>query len=137
MALLSANMAVCETVLWEKKSDVPTLVRAMTALNLGSGNNLARFFVVTGVYSQPGDYLQHTLRVTATDQAGNSIAHAAPYNFAYGYELDPNGPGGFILTTSFDLDVSQLRLPLHCLISAFLDNEPRPVASTPLMLRRV
>jgi len=36
MPLLSANTLVCETVLWEK-TDLPTLVRAMSALALGPG----------------------------------------------------------------------------------------------------
>src|ERR1700722_1329953 len=122
MALLSANIAICETVIWET-NNVPTLVRVLTILALGPGTTFARFSAVTGLNSQPGDYDQHTLQVMITDRAGNRIDDAKPYNFVYGYKIDPAGPGGFILTTAFNLNISQMQLPLHCLVSAFLDNQ--------------
>ena len=133
MPLLSANTLVCETVLWEK-TDVPTLVRVMSALALGPGNNFAHFFVVTFLSCQPGDSLSHTLRVQITNPNGQPIAEAQPFPFNYGYKVDPNGPGAFILATEFNIDVTRTGLPVNGLVSAFLDDQS--VTCVPLMLRR-
>lgn len=135
MALLSANIAVCETILWEK-NDVPTLVRAMSIIRLSPTGQFAHFFAVTALHCQPGDSLPHSLRVGVSGQGGISIAQTPPYSFTYGYKIDPTGFGGFILTSEFNLDVNQITLPTNCLVCAFLDNEPNPVAQIPLMLSR-
>jgi hypothetical protein len=135
MPLLSANILVCELVLWEK-TDVPTIVRAMSVIGLSPTRQFAHFFSVTTVNCHPGDFLTHALRVGVSDRTGAFIAQAPPYNFVYGYKVDPAGVGGFVLTSEFNLDVSQISLPTSCLVSAFLDSEPNPVAKTPLILRR-
>jgi len=135
MPLLSANILVCELVLWEK-NDIPTIVRAMSTLGLSETRQFAHFFSVTTLHSQPGDLQPHSLRIVLSDQTGATIAQTPPYSFSYGYKIDPSGPGGFILTSEFNLDVRQVRLPMSCLVSAFLDSELDSVAKIPLMLRR-
>jgi hypothetical protein len=133
--LLSANILLCEFVLWEK-SDVPTIVRSMSTIGLSREREFAHFFSVTTLHSDPGDSQFHSLRVCVSDQTGNTITQTSPYAFQYGYKIDPSGPGGFILTSEFNLDVTKLKLPTCCLVSAFLDAIPQPVATIPLMLRR-
>lgn len=133
MALLSANVIVCETVLFEK-TDIESAIRIMDTLTLAPGNNFAHFFVVTFLNSQPGDFLQHILKIQVTHQDGPLIAETAEYQFMYGYKIDLSGPGGFILTTEFNIDTAPLAMPAGCLINAFLDGQS--VARTPLMLRR-
>jgi hypothetical protein len=128
-------MLLCELVLWEK-SDIPTIVRSLSTIGLSPTRNLAHFFSVTTLHSQSGDSQFHSLHVCVSDQQGHIIARTAPYGFQYGYKLDPSGPGGFILTSEFNLDVTQMRLPLYCLVSAFLDDIGDPVAKVPLLLRR-
>jgi hypothetical protein len=135
MALLSANISVCELVLWER-NDVPTMVRAMSVIGLSATRQFAHFFSVTTLNCHPGDYLPHSLRVVVSDRGGAAIAQTPPFNFKYGYKIEPSGFGGFILTSEFNLDVNQVALPMSCLVSAFLDNEPNPIALIPLMLRR-
>jgi hypothetical protein len=139
MGFLSANIAVCETVIWEQPANVPTLVRVMTVLTLSKGAPAARFFVITAVTSQPGDVEEHTLFITLTDKAGNIVASTDPTQFIYGYKIDPSGPGGFNMTTEVNLEVAKLPtlLPCHLLISAFLDEILEPVAATPLLLQYV
>jgi hypothetical protein len=139
MSLLSANIAVCEAVIWEQPANVPTLVRVMNVLNVGRESIAARFFVITSVSSQPGDLESHTLLVTLADRAGNLVAATEPSKFNYGYNIDINGAGGFNLTTEVNLGIAKLptALPCHVLVSAFLDELPDPIATTPLLLRYV
>jgi len=134
MPLLSANVIVCETALAEKTTEVLSAIRMMSVLTLASENDIAHFFVVTFLTCQPGDFSSHILRIQVTDGSGPLIAEAADYAFSYGYKVDPTGPGGFTLTTEFTVDTRPVRLPVDCLISAFLDGQS--VARTPLRLRR-
>lgn len=137
MALLSANIVLCETVLWEKPQiggNTPSLIRVMSAVALPLGHNFAHFFSVTFLTCQPGEFSEHKLRIQITDKKANGIAYAPEWKFKYGYLLDPFGPGEFILTTEFNIDVQPYQLPLGCLVSAFLDDQI--VARTPIMLRR-
>jgi hypothetical protein len=133
MSLLSANVLVCETILTEK-TDVLSAIRMMDTIRIAPGNNTVHFYVVTRVTSQPGDFLPHALRIQVTHQAGSLVIEAREHQFVYGYKLDISGPGGFILTTEFTIDVSGMSLPAGCLVNAFLDGQS--VARTPLMLRR-
>jgi hypothetical protein len=139
MGLLSANIAVCEAVIWEQKSNVPTLVRVMTVISMEEGAEDARFYAITSLNSFPGDMETHSVFITVTDRGGNLVASTTPFEFKYGYELDPNGPGGFIMTTNVILELAKLptALPCYLLVSAFLDKINDSVSSTPLLLRRV
>jgi hypothetical protein len=107
----------------------------MSAITVARGNSTARFFSVTFVSSQPGDFEQHQLRIQVTDRNLRLIAQANDWPFQFGYLLDPSGPGGFTLTTEFNIDVTPYQLPLHCLVSAFVDGQT--VARAPIMLRRL
>ena len=134
MALLSANILLCEFVLWER-NDIPTMVRTMSTIALSPTRQSAHFFAVTTVHCQPGDFGFHSLLV-GVSEGGNFISRTPPHSFQYGYKIDPSGAGGFILTSEFNLDVSQLRLPMNDFVCAYLDTLPEPVAKTPLMIRR-
>ncbi|HEV8038874.1 MAG TPA: hypothetical protein VGP62_08430 [Bryobacteraceae bacterium] len=133
MALLSANVIVCEAVLFEK-TDVPTAVRIMTAIRLAGGTKSAHFFVVTFLNSQPGDFAKHVLKIQVLDKSGPFISQADDYPFVYGYKLDSSGPGGFTLTTEFNIDTTSMPSPAGWIIVAFLDGQA--VARIPLMLLR-
>ncbi len=123
-------------MLWET-NEIATLVRVMSAVNVGQHSKQVRFFVLTSVNSQPGDFEEHTLTITVADRDGNIIAYTKPARFEYGYKLDPNGPGGFMLRTEIVLDLSSIPLPVHLTVAAFLDLEESPACLTPLMLQRV
>lgn len=137
MALLSANILVSESLLWEDALQLGTLVRIMSAVNLGSNSKSVRFWVLTSLSSQPGDTEEHTLTITVADRYGNIIANTKPASFHYGTKLDPDGPGGFMLRTEIVLDLEPLTLPIHLTVAAFLDSEELPACLTPLLLRRV
>ncbi len=108
----------------------------MSAINLGPNSQTVHFFVVTSLNSQPGDFGPHKLTVSVADMDGKTIAYTLPAEFKYGYKLDPDGPGGFIMTTEIVFDLSSIPLPVHLTVAAFLDSEPNPVSYAPLMLRR-
>lgn len=133
MALLSANVIACETVLFEK-NDVPSAVRIMSVLTLPPGRTDAHFFSVTFLHCQPGDHIPHKLRIHVARSDGSLVADAPEHPFLYGYRVDPRGPGAYILTTEFNIDVTRLAMPCDCLIIASLDGNA--VARAPVMLRQ-
>ncbi len=125
MELLSANIIVCENVLTETPSvggPVLSAVRILSAIRLPVGNDLARFFTLTYLSSQPGDFLKHTIRIQILDKGGSLVIQAEPYLFQFGYLLDPLGPGGYTLRTEFGLNVAARPLPLGLVVCAFLDD---------------
>jgi hypothetical protein len=137
MALLSANIIICENVLTEIPpfgGPVLTPIRVMGAITLPPGNNSPHFIVLTFLTSQPGDSSLHTVQVKITDKNGALISEAAPVPFQFGYLLDLHGPGGYNLKSEFTLNVTTWQFPVGCLVSALVDNAM--AASTPLMLRR-
>jgi len=138
MALLSANIVVCESVIWEQNSNVPTLVRAMSVINVEAGLNIVRFTVLTVINSQPGDSDDHFVFIHIVDMDGTKVASTEPHKFTFGSEIDPHFAGGFTMTTTVFLNVSELPKGLPCgvLVQAFLDDEKNPIAATPLLLRR-
>jgi hypothetical protein len=138
MALLSANIVVSESLLWEDSLQLGTLVRVITAINVGASSKSVRFWVLTSLSSEPGGLEEeHILTIAVADRNGKTIAHTEPTTFHYGAKLDPNGPGGFMLRTEIILDLEPIELPIHLQVAAFLDLEKSPVCRTPLMLRRV
>ena len=138
MTPLSANLVLCETVLWETAKgggQLASAIRVMGAIDLAPTATSAHFYAVTFLTCQPGDFAQHGLTVKATDKTGMTVIQAATeWKFNFGYILDPSGPGSFILATEFNINVTSHQLPLGCLVSAFMDNQL--VARAPLMLRR-
>ena len=59
---MSSSVLVCEAVLSEK-SELLSLIRVMDTLTLPAGASFARFFALTRIHSQPGDFLPHVLQV--------------------------------------------------------------------------
>jgi hypothetical protein len=133
MPLLSANIVVCESALTEK-SGMVSAIRMMDTITLAPGNTIARFYIVTRLSCQSGDFSQHVLKIQVTHQNEALIVEAPEHPFRYGYKMDIDGPGGFILTTETAVDTVSFSMPARCVVTAFLDG--RPVARTPLMLRR-
>lgn len=134
MPLISASVIICETVLLEK-TDVMSAIRIMNVLSIGEGNNFARFSSITFLSSTPGDYSRHVLKVQMLKSTGEPVAAGQEQPFVYGYRIDPNGSGGYNLTTNFNLDLRTIPAPFcQYVIWAFLDDVR--VGGATLMLRR-
>ena len=107
---LSVSLIVCESVLSEKTGSV-SAIRIMDVLTVGPQSTLARFFVLTYLHSRPLDLQQHVAKVQLMglrEGAWISVADAPDHRFAYGYKMDASGPGAFMLTTEFNLDLTTL-----------------------------
>jgi hypothetical protein len=133
---ISSSVTVCEAVLTEK-SEMLSLIRIMDTLTLPAGAPFARFFALTRIHSQPGDFLPHVLQVRIALPDGNGwaiIATAPEHKFVYGHRLDTVAPGGLNLTTEFNLDLRPLRTPGTYFVQAFLDGAY--LNQCPLTLRR-
>ncbi len=103
--LIHASLIVCESVLTEK-TDLVSAIRIMDSLTIGS-IGLAHFFALTRLHSTlPPDLSPHVLAVRAVGPNGEVVASGEPYPFVYGYAAGPSAPGGFMLTTEFNLDAS-------------------------------
>ena len=59
---VSSSVLICETVLAEGNG-LLSAIRIMDTLTLPLGAVFARFFVLTRVHSQPGDFQAHVLQV--------------------------------------------------------------------------
>ena len=90
--------------------------------------------MITRLSCEPGDLTQHTLKIQLKNAAGPIVAEAPDHQFQYGYKIDSSGPGGFVLTTEFDVDTQPIGLPIRGLVLAFLDGAA--IASSPLTLLR-
>jgi len=107
---VSVSLIVCESVLHEDKSGAVSAIRIMDILMVGSLSVVARFFVLSYVHSRPLDFEQHVAQVQLMgirDGQWVSVSHAPPHSFVYSYRMDPSGPGGFILTTEFNLNLAK------------------------------
>lgn len=106
----SVNLLVCESVLDEKSGSV-SAIRIMDVLLVGPASTSARFFVLTYLHSRPLDFGRHVAQVQMTGlRRGEwiSVAHAPPHAFVYSYRMAADGPGAFMLTTEFNLDLTTL-----------------------------
>lgn len=132
---LSAAILVCESVLSEVTGGV-SAIRIMDVLYCGTLLRSARFFTLTYLHSRPNEFRQHVLQIKMIGRGSDGktfVAASAPeQRFVYGYKIDPNGPGAFVLTTEFTLDLSNMGNLGTYMIQAFLDGEI--VAETPLRL---
>jgi len=131
---LSANVIVCADVLLESATDLLSAIRMMTVITVPPGNSCAHFYSVVFISSVPGDYEQHKVQMTMNTLDGQTVASAKEYQFVYGYRINPAGNGGFTLRTEFNVDVAKLQGLGTYWIWAHVDG--KPVAKTPLMLRR-
>jgi hypothetical protein len=105
----SVSLVVCETILNEEKTGAVSAIRIMDVLMIGTHSIVARFFVLSYVHSHPLDFEQHVAKVELTglrDGKWISVAQAPPHPFVYSYRMDPSGPGGFMLTTEFNLNLA-------------------------------
>ena len=122
---------VCESVLNEKTGLV-SAIRLMDVLTIGP-LGFAHFFTLTRLHSTlPPDLSPHTLTVCAVSPKGVTVASGEPYPFVYGYGADLSVPGGFMLTTEFNLDAGAPQGTYD--IQAWLDRVL--VARASLTLRR-
>ena len=86
----------------------------MDTLTLPAGTVFARFYALTRIDSQPGDFQPHVLQVRLAFPDGGGwvpVATAPDQRFFYGYKLERAGPGGFNLTTEFNIDLRPLSWP--------------------------
>ena len=134
MAPLAANIIICEAVLTEQTSGVISLIRTMNVLNVFGGAQVVRFFTVTFLNSNPGDFFPHTIQVQMVTQGGGLISSSPEQKFTYGYMLDSVGPGASTLTTEFNLNLEPLGDLGAYMLVAYVDRER--AAATPLIIRR-
>jgi hypothetical protein len=133
---ISAAVLVCETVLAEKTGG-PSAIRIMDSLWIGQFAPVIRFFVLTYLHCHPGDFNSHILKVQMVGRASGDwavVSEAQAESFVYGYQIDPSGPGGYMLTTEFTLDPKPLQIPGLYFIQAILDGEL--ATQTPFTLLR-
>jgi hypothetical protein len=135
-APLSVSLIICESVLSETKGGV-SAIRILDVLTVTPQSSVARFFVLTYLHSRPFDLTQHTAKVQLVafrENGWTRVADAPEYKFAYGYRMDPNGPGAFLLTTEFNLNLLTVG-PLGVFyVQLILDGEL--AAQTPITLLR-
>jgi hypothetical protein len=107
----SVSLIVCESVLHEEKTGAVSAVRIMDVLTVGIQTQVARFFVLSYVHSRPLDFDRHIAKVQLTGSRGNqwiTVADAPEHPFEYSYRITPSGPGGFMLTTEFNLNLATI-----------------------------
>jgi hypothetical protein len=107
----SVSLIVCEAVLNEEKTGAVSAIRIMDILMIGRQSPVARFFVLSYVHSRPLDFAKHTAKVRLSgfrDGQWIIFADAPDHSFEYSYRIDPSGPGGFMLTTEFNLDLATI-----------------------------
>jgi hypothetical protein len=134
---VSASLIICESVLTEK-TGVVSAIRIMDVLTVPALGVQARFFVLTYLHSRPADYLQHVLRIQMVGQDGSDwkiVADAPDHRFVYGYALAALAPGGFVLTTEFNINLIPLGSLGTYLVQAIVDGDL--VEQTPLTLQRL
>jgi hypothetical protein len=120
-------------VLTEESARMHSLIRVVDTFAV-SGATL-RFFVVCHLHSSPSDTAPHVLTIQMMGRRDSNwipLAGAPPKVFKYGYNLNPSGPGGFVLSTEFNLDMNKTGFGLFY-IQALLDGQL--VAQVPLTLR--
>lgn len=130
--LISASLLLCESVLWEKNIDLPTAIRILSSIQVAPSSDSVQLFSLVHLYSSGLDLMPHTVAAQIVDPTGQVVAPSEPFRFVYGYKVDANGPGGFILSTQFNFHVNYMGVHWAQLL---LDGEL--VTQVPLMLRRM
>jgi hypothetical protein len=132
----SVSLIICESVLSEKTGGV-SAIRIMDVLSIGPQSLAARFFVISYLHSSSMDFQQHFAKVHLVALRNGqwvSVAEAPDHGFIYSYRLDPTGPGAFLLTTEFNLDLTDIGELGTFWVQLMIDGQL--VAQTPIMLRR-
>lgn len=116
-----------------------TAVRILDVIRCGRLSQAVRFFVLTYLHSERADFQNHTLKVRMVEHkaSGESfrIAEAPEASFKYARNLVKTGPGAFMMTTTFNLELAPLGSLGTYFIEAHVDG--KRVAETPLTLLRV
>jgi hypothetical protein len=133
---ISASVIVCESVLTEK-SGLLSAIRIMDSLRVPPGATIARFFALTRIHAKPLDFLPHVLQVRMVFPAGDDwvpVSTAPDHRFSYGYNIEKTAPGGFNLTTEFNIDLKPLGGLGTYYVQALLDG--KYLNQCPITLRR-
>jgi len=130
---LAVHVIVCQEVLPEK-TGVLSAIRILDTLTIPPATYFAHFYAVTTMVSMPGDFDSHVVALTMNKWDGQEMARVADLSFKYGYNVDYSAPGGFRLTTEFNLDVREPGALGLSLIWVWLDGAV--VSKTPITLRR-
>ena len=138
--IIHASILICDSVLYEEKAHLPSLIRVCDAFTLSQQETHARFSSYVHIHCEGLDLLPHTLVVQMLgykDGGWESIVEAPPHEFRYGYHAEnSSGPGATLLFTRFNQRLSELEpLPRVFYLQARVDEEL--VAQTPLTLRRL
>jgi hypothetical protein len=106
----SVSLLICESVLNEKTESV-SAIRIMDILTVGALSPVARFFVLSYLHSRTVDFAQHAAKIQMLGIRNGGwvvVAEAPPHVFVYSYGTLPPGvgPGAFMLTTEFNLNLT-------------------------------
>ena len=127
----TANVFVCEDVV--KDGALLNAVHIVNVITLERWRQPKfTFKALTYLTSQPGDTASHTFAVQLERYDGYVAAYSVPIQFVFGYAIDPSGPGGYFMTTNFEVDAA-LYVPGNYAVVIYVDRQA--VASAALMLR--
>jgi len=127
----TANVLICEDVV--RDGAFLNAVHVFSVITIERWKQPKfRFKAITHLTSQPGDIIPHNFAVQLERYDGYVAAYTIPIQFVFGYALDPSGPGGYFMTTNFEID-AQLYVPGNYAVVVYVDRQA--VASTALMLR--
>ncbi len=134
----STSLLICEAVLQEADGGT-TAVRILDIIRCGRLSQAVRFFALTYLHSEPSDLQDHALKVQMIEYKANGesiiVADAPEAPFRYGRNILKTGPGAFMMTTTFNLELTPLGSLGTYFIQALVDG--KRVAEVPLTLLRV
>jgi hypothetical protein len=105
-------------LIWEKGTNLPTAVRVLNAVQVRVLP--VHFFALTSLHKIGLDFFPHELQVAVLDPHHNRVAEAPISRFVYGYNISKEAPGGYVLGTQFELQISEFGV---FWVQAFLDKE--------------
>jgi hypothetical protein len=128
--VLSANILLCESV--TKDNGMQSANRILDIFSFSPSQPTVRFKALTLLTSNPGDRQIHTVHL---EMRGYGVvpAFTHPQDFYFAYSIDASAPGGYQLTTNFELSMALLPCPGTFSIVALVDRIE--VAHTPITLR--
>lgn len=134
----SVTLLICESVLNETTGSVST-IRIMDILTVGPLSIAARFFVLSYLHARTVDFAHHTAHVKMLGFRNGGwavVAEAPPHTFVYSYRALPPGvgPGAFMLTTEFNLNLATLGELGTFWVQLSIDGEVEE--QTPITLQR-
>jgi len=129
-----ASLLACETVIWDRESNLPTAVRIIGGVQVAPGNTSIQFVTLVLLHNPEYDISPHTLRVQVLQAPDfkTVVAAGPPQRFVYGYKMSPVAPGGFSMTTHFNFRVAEMGVYW---VQAVLDGEL--AIQIPLIIQRM